>query len=51
MDVSMAAREKERVEKLEEENRHLQMMYAESQMDSAILMEALEKNGDAVSAA
>jgi putative transposase len=39
MDVSMMARVKE----LEEENRRLKKMYAESQMDSAILKEALTK--------
>lgn len=39
MDVSMMARVKE----LEEENRRLKKMYAESQMDSAILREALTK--------
>jgi putative transposase len=39
MDVSMLARVKE----LEEENRRLKKMYAESQMDSAILKEALAK--------
>ena len=39
MDVSMLARVKE----LEEENRRLKKMYAESQMDSAILKEALQK--------
>jgi putative transposase len=39
MDVSMMARVKE----LEEENRRLKKMYAESQMDSAILKEALAK--------
>jgi len=39
MDVSMMARVKE----LEEENRRLKKMYAESQMDAAILKEALEK--------
>jgi len=37
--VSMMARVKE----LEEENRRLKKMYAESQMDSAILKEALTK--------
>ena len=37
MDVSMMARVKE----LEEENRRLKKMYAESQMDSTILKEAL----------
>lgn len=39
MDVSMMARVKE----LEEENRRLKKMYAESQKDSAILKEALTK--------
>ena len=39
MDVSMMARVKE----LEEENRRLKKMYAEAQMDSAILKEALTK--------
>ncbi|HEX2652865.1 MAG TPA: IS3 family transposase [Xanthobacteraceae bacterium] len=39
MDVSMMARVKE----LEEENRRLKKMYAESQMDAAILKEALNK--------
>jgi putative transposase len=39
MDVSMMSRVKE----LEEENRRLKKMYAESQMDSAILKEALTK--------
>lgn len=39
MDVSMMARVKE----LGEENRRLKKMYAESQMDSAILKEALAK--------
>ena len=39
LDVSMMARVKE----LEEENRRLKKMYAESQMDSAILKEALTK--------
>ena len=39
MDVSMMARVKE----LEEENRRLKKMYAESQMDSTILKEALAK--------
>jgi putative transposase len=39
MDVSMMARVKE----LEEENRRLKKMYAESQMDTAILKEALGK--------
>lgn len=39
MDVSMMAR----VKKLEEENRRLMKMYAESQMDSAILKEALTR--------
>lgn len=39
MEVSMMARVKE----LEEENRRLKKMYAESQMDSAILKEALTK--------
>jgi putative transposase len=39
MDVSMMARVKE----LEEENRRLKKMYAESQMDAAILKEALGK--------
>ena len=39
MDVSMMARVKE----LEEENRRLKKMYAESQMASAILKEALTK--------
>jgi len=39
MDVSMMARVKE----LEEENRRLKKMYAESQMNSAILKEALTK--------
>lgn len=39
MDISMISRVKE----LEEENRRLKKMYAESQMDSAILKEALEK--------
>jgi putative transposase len=39
MDVSMMARVKE----LEEENRRLKKMYAESQMDAAILKEALSK--------
>lgn len=39
MDVSMLARVKE----LEEENRRPKKMYAESQMDSAILKEALQK--------
>ena len=39
MDVSMLAR----VKALEEENRRLKKMYAESQMDSAILKEALAK--------
>lgn len=47
LDVSMMARVKE----LEEENRRLKKMYAESQMDSAILKEALTKNGEAISAA
>jgi putative transposase len=32
-----------RVKELEEENRRLKKMYAESQMDSAILKEALAK--------
>jgi putative transposase len=39
MDVSMMARVKE----LEEENRRLKKMYAASQMDAAILKEALGK--------
>ncbi|MBK6598192.1 MAG: IS3 family transposase [Proteobacteria bacterium] len=39
MDVSMMSRVKE----LEEENRRLKKMYAEAQMDSAILKEALNK--------
>ena len=39
MDVSMMSRVKE----LEEENRRLKKMYAEAQMDSAILKEALTK--------
>lgn len=39
MDVSMMARVKE----LEEENQRLKKMYAESQMDAAILKEALAK--------
>jgi putative transposase len=39
MDVSMLARVKE----LEEENRRLKKMYAEFQMDSTILKEALAK--------
>jgi putative transposase len=39
MDVSMMARVKE----LEEENRRLKKMYAESQRDSAILKEAITK--------
>jgi putative transposase len=39
MDVSMMARVKE----LEEENRRLKKMYAESQMDASILKEALAK--------
>jgi putative transposase len=39
MDVSMIARVKE----LEEENRRLKKMFAESQMDAAILKEALGK--------
>jgi len=39
MDVSMMSRVKE----LEEENRRLKKMYAESQMDASILKEALAK--------
>ena len=39
MDVSMMTRVKE----LEDENRRLKKMYAESQMDTAILKEALAK--------
>jgi putative transposase len=39
MDASMMARLKE----LEEENRRLKKMYAEAQMDAAILREALTK--------
>jgi putative transposase len=47
MDVPMLAR----VRELEEEKRRLEKMYAESQMGSAILKEALAKNGEAISAA
>ena len=39
MDVSMMSRVKE----LEEENRRLKKMYAESQMEASILKEALAK--------
>jgi putative transposase len=39
MDVSMMTRMKE----LEEENRRLKKMYAESQMDAEILREAMVK--------
>jgi putative transposase len=46
MDVSMMSRVKE----LEEENRRLKKMYAESQMDASILKEALANCGEAISA-
>ena len=46
MDVSRMARVKE----LEEENRRLKEIYADAQMDSAILKGALTKNGEAISA-
>ncbi len=44
MDASMMSRLKE----LEEENRRLKKMYAESKMDAEILREALGKNGSAI---
>lgn len=46
MDVPMMPRIKE----LEDENRRLKKMYAESQMSADILKEALTKNGEAISA-
>ena len=46
MDVPMMSRLKE----LEDENRRLKKMYAESQMSVDILKEALTKNGEAISA-
>lgn len=46
MDVSMVARMKE----LEEENRRLKKMYAEAQLSTDLLKEALAKNGEAISA-
>jgi putative transposase len=46
MDVSMMKRMKE----LEEENRHLKKMYAEERLKAAIVQEALEKSGEAISA-
>lgn len=46
MEVSMVARMKE----LEEENRRLKKMYAEAQLSTDLLKEALAKNGEAISA-
>lgn len=46
MEASMVSRMKE----LEEENRRLKKMYAEAQMSTDILKEALGKNGEAISA-
>ena len=39
-----------RMKELEEENRRLKKMHAESQMSADILKEALAKNGEAISA-
>jgi|GEM_PF-157867 len=46
MEVSMVARMKE----LEEKNRRLKKMYAEAQLSTDLLKEALAKNGEAISA-
>ena len=46
MDASLMGRMKE----LEEENRRLKKMYAESQMSADILREAMQKNGETISA-
>ena len=45
MEVSMVVRMKE----LEEENRRLKKMYAEAQLSTDLLKEALAKNGEAIS--
>ena len=45
MDVSLMSQLKE----LQDENRRLKKMYAESQMTAEVLREAMAKNGEAIS--
>ncbi|MET3120058.1 putative transposase [Undibacterium sp. GrIS 1.8] len=47
MDASMMTRMKE----LEDENRRLKKMYAEERLEAEIISEAMQKSGDAISAA
>ena len=46
----MEASDMARLKELEEENRRLKKMYADSQMDNEILKEAMAKNGKAIAA-